>query len=436
MCRCRVFGRAGESESTARGKWSSAGRRMRPVVGRATVVRVKLAVREIVVDERARRAADVLLAAAITVTSLVGVLFAHGGSSGWYGPRGLDVAAALLIGVPLAFRARRPLAVFVLVFVGVLAPVLAAGRRQGPIEVFAALVIAAYSVGAHVGGRRERLGLAVLVAPQALAGAVVVASGHAGPGDFFFPSLLSLVAAWIVGRIIRGRRERTLELEALTRELEAQRDLQAQAAVAVERGRIARELHDIIAHNVSMMVVQAGAASRVLEGEQPHVRGALAAIADTGRETVDEMRRLLGVLRSSGDGLALSPQPGLRDLEELIRSVREAGLPVKLRVEGSPVALPPAVDLSAFRIVQEALTNTLKHAGPARAQVTVTYRDGSVELEVRDDGPGNPNGDGTGHGLLGMRERVAMFGGELEAGRGDHGFTVRARLPLTASASA
>ncbi len=243
MCRCRVFGRAGESESTARGKWSSAGRRMRPAVGRATVVTVKLAVREIVVDERARRAADVLLAAAITVTSLVGVLFAHGGSSGWYGPRGLDVAA---------------LAVFVLVFVGVLAPVIAAGRRQGPIEVFAALVIAAYSVGAHVGGRRERLGLAVLVAPQALAGAIVVASGHAGPGDFFFPTLLSLVAAWIVGRIIRGRRERTLELEALTRELEAQRDLQAQAAVAVERGRIARELHDIVAHNVSMMVVQAG----------------------------------------------------------------------------------------------------------------------------------------------------------------------------------
>src|SRR6266540_3421337 len=169
MCRCRVLGRGGESESTARGKWSSAGRRMRPVVGRATVVTVKLAVREIVVDERARRAADVLLAAAITVTSLVGVL----------------------------------------------APVITAGRRQGPIEVFAALVIAAYSVGAHVGGRRERLGLAVLVAPQALAGGIVVASGHAGPGDFFFPTLLSLVAAWIVGRIIRGRRERTLELEAL-----------------------------------------------------------------------------------------------------------------------------------------------------------------------------------------------------------------------------
>jgi signal transduction histidine kinase len=274
----------------------------------------------------------------------------------------------------------------------------------------------------------------VLIVPQALAGAIVVASGHAGPGDFFFPSLLSLVAAWIVGRIIRGRRERTHELEALTRELEAQRDLQAQAAVAVERGRIARELHDIVAHNVSMMVVQAGAASRVLEGNQQHVRDALAAIADTGRETVDEMRRLLGVLRSSGDGLALSPQPGLRDLEELVRSVREAGLPVELRVEGVPVALPPAVDLSAFRIVQEALTNTRKHAGSARAQVTVTYRDGSVELEVRDNGSGSGHGGGRGHGLLGMRERVALFGGELEAGRGEHGFTVRARLPLSSTA--
>ena len=302
--------------------------------------------------------------------------------------------------------------------------------------MFAALVIVAYSVGAHVGGGRERLGLAVVVVPQVLAGAIVAASGHAGIGDFFFPTLLSLVGAWVVGRIIRGRRERTLELEALTRELEAQRDLQAQAAVAVERARIARELHDIVAHNVSMMVVQAGAAGRVIEGDQPHVRDALAVIAETGRETVDEMRRLLGVLRAGSDALALTPPPGLGDLQQLVRSVREAGVPVELRVEGLPVALPPAVDLSAFRIVQEALTNTLKHAGPARAQVTVTYRDATVELEVRDDGSGNGNGGGSGHGLLGMRERVAMFGGELEAGRDEHGFTVRARLPQTSSTSA
>jgi signal transduction histidine kinase len=216
-------------------------------------------------------------------------------------------------------------------------------------------------------------------------------------------------------------------LEALTRELEVQRDVQARAAVTIERGRIARELHDVVAHNVSMMVVQAGAAERVLDGEQAHVRAALTAIANTGRETVDEMRTLLGVLRTNEDGLALSPQPGLADLEQLVANVREAGLPVEVCIEGTP----PPLDLSAFRIVQEALTNALKHAGPARAEVTIRYQGATVELEVQDNGTGSWNGGGSGHGLIGMRERVAMFGGQLEAGRRDDGgFTVRTRLPL------
>jgi signal transduction histidine kinase len=179
-----------------------------------------------------------------------------------------------------------------------------------------------------------------------------------------------------------------------------------------------------------MMVVQAGAAARVLEGEQPHVRDALAAIAETGRVTVDEMRTLLGVLRANEDGLALSPQPGLGDLEQLVDGIRQAGLAVALRVEGQATSLPQALDLSAYRIVQEALTNTLKHAGSASAEVTVRYRPGAVELEISDTGNGgNGNGLGTGHGLVGMRERVAMFGGELETRRrAEGGFSVRARL--------
>jgi signal transduction histidine kinase len=302
-------------------------------------------------------------------------------------------------------------------------------------EPFAAIVIAVYSVGAHTSGGRARAGSALLLALGV--GVVVgsVATGH-GAADLLSPGFW-LLAAWVVGRIIRGWRRRTLELEAMTRELAAQRDLQAQAAVAVERGRIARELHDVVAHNVSMMVVQAGAAARVLEGAQPHVRDALAAIAETGRATVDEMRTLLGVLRAGEDGPALSPQPGLADLERLLQSVRDAGLPVSLHVDGEPVYLPQALDLSAYRIVQEALTNTLKHAGPSRAEVTIRYAAGEVELEVRDDGAGTGPGGGGGHGLVGMRERAAMFGGEIEVGPlAGGGFGVLARLPLAAAVPA
>jgi signal transduction histidine kinase len=239
-----------------------------------------------------------------------------------------------------------------------------------------------------------------------------------------------LVAAWAGGRTVRSWRHKNAALEIANRQLAEQRELQAQAAVTVERGRIARELHDVVAHNVSMMVVQAGAAPRVLSGEQPDVRNALDVIAAAGRETVDEMRTLLGVLRSDDGAVTLKPQPGLADLEHLVDGMREAGLPVTLRIEGTPRPLPPALDLSAFRIVQEALTNSLKHAGPARAEVTVRYENDLVTLEIADTGRG-PQGGGTGHGLVGMRERAALFGGELEAARADGGgFTVRARLPL------
>jgi len=203
----------------------------------------------------------------------------------------------------------------------------------------------------------------------------------------------------------------------------------------VERGRIARELHDVVAHNVSMMVVQAGAADRVLEGDQPDVRRALAAIAGTGRETVDEMRLLLGVVRSDeGDGL--SPQPGLADLDQLVSNVRSAGLHVDLRVEGERSPLSPGVDLSAYRIVQEALTNVLKHTETARVEVTVRYANDAVQVEVCDDGrPREPTAGG-GNGLIGMRERVAMLGGEFRAGaRRDGGFAVFARLPIAGPAA-
>jgi len=202
----------------------------------------------------------------------------------------------------------------------------------------------------------------------------------------------------------------------------------------VERARIARELHDVVAHNISVMGVQAVAANRILKADEPEVRTALTAIETTGRETVDEMRRMLGILRRSDDELALAPQPSLRDIDALVAQVRAAGLRVEARVEGEPRALPAGLDLSAYRIVQEALTNALKHAAPSHVEVVVRYAENAVVIEVSDDGSGGSAGRGTGNGLVGMRERVALFGGELRAGsRVEGGWALHATLPIGAA---
>jgi signal transduction histidine kinase len=364
----------------------------------------------------------------------------HGDTS-WGKPKALGVALALLSTVPVAWRARRPLTTFAIVLGANAACIYAAAPHQAAFQPFVALVLTAYSVGSRAEGRRS-----LWAPPLLLVASVpffVAALQHGQDSGNIIPSFVWLVAGWATGRTVRSWRHKNAALELANRELTEQRELQAQAAVAVERGRIARELHDVVAHNVSMMVVQAGAAARVVRDQQPEVRNALEVIAATGRETVDEMRTLLGVLRAkdgpgSDDGpAALKPQPGLADLEQLVSGVREAGLPVTLRVEGAARPLPPALDLSAFRIVQEALTNALKHAGPARAEVTVRYQDGLVSLEITDSGRGPHDGRGTGHGLVGMRERAAMFGGKLEAARGDGGgYTVRAQLPVPTPASA
>jgi signal transduction histidine kinase len=212
---------------------------------------------------------------------------------------------------------------------------------------------------------------------------------------------------------------------------ERERDVAAREAVVEERARIARELHDAIAHNVSMMVVQAGAERRTLEPESEPTREVLATIEQIGRGALTEMRRLVGMLRSD-DGNPLSPQPGLGDLPTLVGQVREAGLPIELHVEGEPRVLPVGLELSAYRIVQEALTNALKHAGDARATVRVSYAPDSLELEIVDDGTGGPpRTTGGGHGLVGMRERVALYGGRFDAGRAaGGGFAIRVLLPI------
>jgi signal transduction histidine kinase len=227
----------------------------------------------------------------------------------------------------------------------------------------------------------------------------------------------------LVRRVV-GDRERRVQLA------ERERDLTAREAVVEERARIARELHDVIAHNVSMMVIQAGAERRVLEETSP-TREVLETVERIGRSALTEMRRLVGMLRSE-DADPLAPQPGLRDLSTLVTQVREAGLPVDLVVEGEPCELPAGIDLSAYRIVQEALTNALKHAGEARAAVRVQYGADALELEIADNGTGSAKApESGGHGLVGMRERVALYGGRLDAGRrSGGGFSVRVVLPI------
>ena len=248
------------------------------------------------------------------------------------------------------------------------------------------------------------------------------------------------VLAWVLGDLARIRRAYYAELEERAARLEREREAQSKIAVAAERARIARELHDVVAHNVSVMVVQADGAAYVLESSPHQAKQALEAIASTGRQALAEMRRLLGVLRSSAtEGGEYVPLPGVEQLTDLIDQVRGAGLPVRFNVEGSPRPLPQGVELTAYRIVQEALTNTRKHGGPkAAATVRLTYGDHDLDMLIEDDGRGadrakccGGGADGLGHGLIGMRERVCMVGGRLLAGpRPGGGFRISAVLPL------
>ena len=241
------------------------------------------------------------------------------------------------------------------------------------------------------------------------------------------------IGAWIVGFTLRVRADQAKEARDRAERAEWERELRARAAVAEERTRIARELHDIVGHSVSVMTVQAAGVRRLLGEDQEREREALLAIEETGRAALTEMRRLVGVLRRADDQPSLVPQPSLEHVTKLVEQTRDAGLPTELRIEGETTELPQGIDLTAYRLVQEGLTNALKHANATRAEVVVRYSDGTVELVVRDDGTGDGAGEGGGHGLVGIRERVAVYGGELFAGpRAEGGFELRARLPVTA----
>ncbi len=342
-------------------------------------------------------------------------------------PRAAHAAFLLLITLPLAWRRRAPLAV--LCVAGAAALLEGALLANFPsFQPFVALIVAVYSVAAHSDRRRAIIGAglaAVILVPGTLLKALT------GERSVDLGAFVVFAAAWIVGRALRRWRLEAGELGRRADRLEREREQRARVAVAEERTRIARELHDIVAHAVSIVVIQAQGAQRALEGEQKPVREALDSIEWTGRQALVEMRRLLGVLRRGDEELALAPQPSLRHLPALVEHVREAGLPVELRVDGDPAPLPPGVDVSAYRIVQEALTNTLKHAGPAHARVVVRYAVDQLELDISDDGQRRGRKGRHGHGLVGIGERVAVVGGSFESGRqASGGFRVRARLPL------
>ncbi|MGH2819152.1 MAG: histidine kinase [Actinomycetota bacterium] len=295
------------------------------------------------------------------------------------------------------------------------------------------VLVALYSLAAHSKRRVSLQGLAISFVCIAVS---IIGSPEPLTAQLLISNYIVFGTAWVIGDNVRHRRAYTAELEAHAARLESEREENARRAVDDERQRIAREMHDVVAHNVSVMVVQAGAARRVLDANPEQAREALTSIETTGRQALAQMRRLLGVLREDDEAARhLAPQPTMAALETLLEQAREAGLPVELEVQGRSYPLPDGIDLSAYRIVQEALTNSLKHAGPTRALVRLIYSPGAFELSIVDDGHGAATqmGDGEplGHGLVGMRERVALFGGELHAGpRRGGGFEVRARLPL------
>jgi signal transduction histidine kinase len=353
----------------------------------------------------------------------------------------LDAASVTLLALqtlPIAIRRRNPLRILGLTGLAItLYSLLGYPNSNGQLGVF----VAFYTVAANEPRRR-----ALAAAAVTSIGIFLSLMGYAASGRLsdWAPNLgstyLLFGVAWLVGDNLRVRRAYTKELEDRATDLMAEREDRASMAVIEERARIARELHDVVAHYVSVMVVQAAGARRVADKDPAAARGALEAVEAAGRTALAEMRRMLEVLRDDDPGMG--PQPGLSELDRLVEQVRSVGLPVELKIEGTACCLPAGMDLAAYRIVQEALTNTVKHGGKADALVTVTYATDTLEIEVIDDGRGAAApllsmGVPGGHGLIGMKERVALFGGQLSAGPVlTGGYRVFARMPIEPDDSA
>lgn len=361
---------------------------------------------------------DIAIAAAV---GTVGLADSVGGAAMW---------GAVVFGVALVFRRRFPVVVFLVVFVAA-----ALTGRDDSLGTFFALLIAGYTL--VVNAQWRLVAFAVLLAAATYIDFFIGSNLNFIP-DGFTPFLI-FGTIWLSGTAIRVRQQRADASEDRAARLELEQERAREIALAEERARIARELHDVVTHNVSVMLVQAGAARRKLKRNPAAATGALLAVEATGREALQELRGFLGVLDPDDDGLAeLAPQPGTADVEALLHRVAHAGLPVELQVRGERKALAPGLDLAAYRVVQEGLTNALKYADRARTEVVLDYRSDGIEVEVLDEGPGRAAGaDGdveepAGRGLAGLRERVALYGGSVEAGRRPSGgFALRAWLPST-----
>jgi signal transduction histidine kinase len=369
------------------------------------------------------RAIDRLLAGMLAVAAVLEVLMVDSRT----GPVAANVAVALAYTVPLAWRRTHPWLLIACVLGAAMTMAEFLTPMQDLFVPLLVILISAYSCGAWLDGR------------QAWAAAVAIGAGmlavmstmehHNGAADYFFPTMF-MVMAWLAGRAIHSRTRLTEALHEAAAQAAEEHDDEVRRAAAEERRRIAREMHDLVAHSMSVMVVQAGGARRILDRDPARALEAAERIERTGREALAEMRHLLGVLHPGEEPRALAPQPTLAELDALIARAQAAGLPVLLHEDGARRALPAGLDLAAYRIVQEALTNALKHAGGAVTEVTVVWGELELAIEVRDRGRRRVASDG-GHGLVGMRERVRVYGGELETGpaRGG-GWRVRATLPL------
>jgi signal transduction histidine kinase len=353
------------------------------------------------------------------------------------GQRPSDIWAYLLavaLCVPFVFHRRFPVAA---ITVACCALVLYAVGRY---NAYPGLPIFVLVAGVSLHSTRRRALLAAGLAAVALSVAVWLQPERVATASTWVASLLAVAVAWLWGENLRNRRARWAAMEERARRLEAEREERDRQAVTDERLRIARELHDVVAHSMSVIAVQSGVANHVIDSRPAQARQALATIEATSRSALVELRRLLGVLRQGDDPVAsLEPNPGMAEIGRLADQIRSAGVEVELKVEGEPGELPPGVDLSAFRIAQEGLTNVLKHGGGV-ARVLVRYSPGAVAVEIADDGRAGTDGapaEGTGHGLIGMRERVAVFGGQLTAGPvPGGGYRMAARLPYAAAAGA
>jgi signal transduction histidine kinase len=345
-----------------------------------------------------------------------------------HGPTWLMAAWAGLMVLPLLARRRFPFGAPIAVF----AIGLAGSLWNGTLATytfgnFLSVIVATFLFGLLFERERSPIGFAIALGVGSF---VIYNDPRQGYGEIAWVAFTFSIA-WLAGLAIGSQLKTAASAVERAERLEREREAEARAAVAEERARIARELHDIVGHSVSVMTVQASAVRRLLRDDQEREREALITVEETGRAALAEMRRLVGVLRRPEEAPALAPQPSLEHVDKLVAQTREAGLPTRLTVEGDAAPLPAGIDLTAYRLVQEGLTNALKHARATHAAVHVRYADGSVELVVTDDGDGDGQGGGGGHGLVGMRERVAVVGGELAAGpRPNGGYELRARLPM------